>query len=82
MTAGQTLRLDPQDRRPPRRKEPPDDASRAARKPRRRRWWVFLLRWSVVLAIWGVLLPGWCCWCSRGICRGRTQRWTRRAGPA
>ena len=58
MTAGQTLRLDPQDRRPPRRKEPPDDASRAARKPRRRRWWVFLLRWSVVLAIWGVLLAG------------------------
>jgi len=51
MTAGRTLNVEPEDRRPPNGKP-------ATRRPRRRSWTLFFLRWSIVLAIWGTLLAG------------------------
>ena len=53
MTAGRTIQLDPEDRRPPRQEDRP-----APRRRRRRSITLFLLRWSIVLAIWAVLMAG------------------------
>ena len=53
MTAGRTLQLDPEDRRPPRQEERP-----APRRRRRRSVTLFLVRWTIVLAIWAALMAG------------------------